>query len=69
MKKSCKSANHKHPKNYEDSRNKNKDPIGLRRLLKGRNSVPKVPWQVIWRRRPKNDRKSKIGLGRKTSCA
>jgi len=46
-KKSCKSTNQEHMKNCEDSRDKNKDPRGLRRVSNGRNYTPKVPRQVI----------------------
>jgi len=34
-------ANQEHPKNCKDSRDKNKDSRGLRRLTNGRNYVPK----------------------------
>jgi len=40
---------------------KNEDSRGLKRLTNGRNFVPKVPRQVIWRQRPKNDEKLEIG--------
>jgi len=40
---------------------KNEDSRDLRRLTKGRNFVPEIQRQVIWRRRPKMTENRRIG--------
>jgi len=48
---------------------KNEESRGLRRLINGRNYVPKVLRQIIWRRRPKNDEKLDIWAHERLPCA
>jgi len=48
---------------------KNEDLGGLNRLRNGRNSIPKVLRQVIWRQRPKTTENRIIGPRKQTPCA